>query len=204
MNTRSYDVIIIGGGIVGVCSAWFLAKAGKRVAVVEKGGIAGEQSSRNWGSIRSQARPPAETPIMLDALEFWKSIESELGESVEWCQQGQMLMAYDEGKLEALAETIPNSKAHGIPSRLLNKSEIREVLPHFKNNEAIGALFNPLDGCAEPEIAVPAIARGIARLGVDIFEHTAAFEIETSGGAISGVQTELGLIKEEAVVVARA
>ena len=64
--SRVYDVVVIGGGIVGASAAWFLSKAGKRVALVEKGRIAGEQSSRNWGSIRVQGRDRAEIPLMLD------------------------------------------------------------------------------------------------------------------------------------------
>ena len=61
------DVVVIGGGVIGVCTALFLAEAGKRVVLLEKGRIAGEQSSRNWGWIRQQGRDPDEIPIMAEA-----------------------------------------------------------------------------------------------------------------------------------------
>ena len=69
---KSADVVVIGAGIIGVMSAWELAKTGLSVVVLEKGRVAGEQSSRNWGWIRSQGRDPAELPIMADAAAMWR------------------------------------------------------------------------------------------------------------------------------------
>ena len=74
------DVAVIGGGIIGVMTAWFLAKAGQRVVVCEKGRISGEQSGRNWGWVRQQGRDPAELPIMVEALRMWPQLAIETGE----------------------------------------------------------------------------------------------------------------------------
>ncbi|MEX0371104.1 MAG: FAD-dependent oxidoreductase, partial [Tateyamaria sp.] len=68
------DVVVIGGGVIGVCTALYLAEAGKRVVLLEKGRIAGEQSSRNWGWIRQQGRDPDELPIMVDANRLWRDL----------------------------------------------------------------------------------------------------------------------------------
>ncbi|MGB0507505.1 MAG: NAD(P)/FAD-dependent oxidoreductase, partial [Pikeienuella sp.] len=200
--TKSYDAVIIGGGIVGVSAAYFLAKAGKKVALVEKGRIAGEQSSRNWGAVRAQGRDRAEIPLMLDCIEIWKNLEQELGETVDWRQQGQMLVAYDQRHLNRLEGLIPTAKEFGIPSKILTKAEIHETLPHFRSDKCIGALFNPLDGCAEPEKAAPALARGAKRHSAKIYEYCAANEIETTNGVVSGVETEIGFLKCDAVVLA--
>ncbi len=159
----SFDVVIIGGGIVGSSAAYFLSKAGQRVAMVEKGRIAGEQSSRNWGAVRVQGRHRAEVPIMLDSLEIWKELKTELGECVNFTQQGQMLVAYGHKQLAGFEETLTVAKEFGIPSRILTPGEIHDLLPHYRSETCVGALFNPLDGCAEPELAAPAIARGAAR-----------------------------------------
>ena len=67
---KDTDVVVIGGGVIGVCTALFLAEAGKRVVLLEKGRIAGEQSSRNWGWIRQQGRDPDEIPIMAEAKQI--------------------------------------------------------------------------------------------------------------------------------------
>ncbi|HEY0275183.1 MAG TPA: FAD-dependent oxidoreductase, partial [Paenirhodobacter sp.] len=73
------DAVIIGGGVAGVMTAYFLALAGKRVVLCEKGRIAGEQSSRNWGWIRQQGRDPAELPIAMEALRLWEGFAAQLG-----------------------------------------------------------------------------------------------------------------------------
>ena len=62
------DVIVIGAGIAGICAAWYLNKAGLRVVVCEKGVVAGEQSSRNWGWIRQQGRAAEELPMMISSI----------------------------------------------------------------------------------------------------------------------------------------
>lgn len=199
---RAYDVVVIGGGIVGASAAYFLTKAGRRVALVEKGRIAGEQSSRNWGAIRVQGRNRVEIPLMLDCIDIWRNLESELGESVDWTQQGQMLVAYDEKHLARLEALIPTAKEFGIPSRILSNKEVHEVLPHYSSQNCLGAMFNPLDGCAEPEKVTPALARAAKRHGAELFEYCAATEIETTNGTVVGVETETGLLNCETVVLA--
>ena len=65
------DVVVLGGGVVGVMTAWHLAERGLSVVLCEKGRVAGEQSSRNWGWIRQQGRDFAELPIMMESLALW-------------------------------------------------------------------------------------------------------------------------------------
>ena len=93
------DVVVIGGGIIGVMSAWFLAKRGLSVVLLEKGRIAGEQSSRNWGWIRQQGRDPAELPIMIEARRIWKGLEAECGEDLGLRQGGVLYLARDAAEL---------------------------------------------------------------------------------------------------------
>ena len=75
---ESVDVVIIGGGVIGISTAWFLATQGISVLVCEKGRVAGEQSSRNWGWIRQQARDPAELPIAIYSINSWEALSREL------------------------------------------------------------------------------------------------------------------------------
>ncbi len=198
----SHDVVIVGGGIVGTTAAYFLSRQGKSVALLEKGQIAGEQSSRNWGSVRVQGRHAEEVPIMLDSLNIWRSAETQLGESVDWRQNGQMLVAYDEPHLAQLEATVLEQRRFGIPSRILGPREIKQTLPYFEGTGCVGAMFNPEDGCAEPQKAAPAFGRAAVRAGVAMFTHCAALGIETRAGAVCGVQTERGLFKAETVVLA--
>jgi glycine/D-amino acid oxidase-like deaminating enzyme len=197
-----YDTIVVGGGIVGASAAYYLAKTGQRVALLDKGRVAGEQSSRNWGAVRAQGRNRTEIPMMLDSIEIWKGIEAELGESIDWCQNGQMLIAYDENHLAQLEALLPTAKEFGIPSRILSPSEINQTLPYYQGINCRGALFNPLDGCAEPEKAAPAFARGAKKHGCDVLEYCAVNNIDMEGGSVTGVISETGRLKADNVVLA--
>ena len=76
------DVVIIGGGIVGVSTAWFLARQGVQVALCEKGHVAGEQSGRNWGWVRQQGRDAREMPMIIASLNIWRGLAEAIGEDV--------------------------------------------------------------------------------------------------------------------------
>ena len=85
------DVVVIGAGIAGTATAYYLAKGGSKVIVCEKGEIAGEQSSRNWGFVRQQGRDPAEIPLMMESNNIWRGLERELNADLEWLQAGNMV-----------------------------------------------------------------------------------------------------------------
>ena len=87
------DVVIIGGGIIGVSTAWFLARQGVNVVLCEKGHIAGEQSSRNWGWVRQQLRDTREMPMIVESLRIWRTLAEETGEDVGFREQGVMVAA---------------------------------------------------------------------------------------------------------------
>ena len=90
------DVVVIGGGVIGVCTAFNLAKQGVRVLLCEKGRVAGEQSSRNWGWIRQLGRDPAELPIMMESRKIWQSLTAEVGEDIGYREQGIIYLASSE------------------------------------------------------------------------------------------------------------
>ncbi|RWD52286.1 MAG: FAD-binding oxidoreductase [Mesorhizobium sp.] len=200
--TPRFDTVVIGGGIVGTTAAYYLAKAGKRVALVEKGRINGEQSSRNWGAIRTQGRDRSEIPMMLDCLDIWRGIETELGESVDWRQQGQMRVIYDDSMRARSEAFMPVAREFGLTTQLLTPREVAEMLPHYDARDCQGALFTPTDGNAEPEKAAPAFARGAVRFGATILEHTAARAIDLWNERVCGVETEHGRLACDTVVLA--
>ena len=90
------DIVVIGGGVIGVMTAWFLAERGFRVTLCEKGRIAGEQSSRNWGWVRQQGRDPAELPIMVESLRIWERLAQEFGDALGFRRTGVMYLANTE------------------------------------------------------------------------------------------------------------
>ncbi|MDX8507271.1 NAD(P)/FAD-dependent oxidoreductase [Mesorhizobium captivum] len=201
MSSR-FDTVVIGGGIVGTAAAYYLAKAGKRVALVEKGRINGEQSSRNWGAVRTQGRDPSEIPMMLDCLKIWRSIETELGENIDWRQQGQMRVIYDDAMRERSESFMPIAREFDLTTRLLSSSEVADLLPHYNAQDCRGALFTATDGNAEPEKVAPAFARAAKRLGATVMEFTAALSIDVWNGVVAGVASEQGRLGCETVVLA--
>ena len=195
------DVIVIGGGIIGVMTAWELSKKGHKVILLEKGRIAAEQSSRNWGWIRAQGRDPAELPIMVEAASMWRQMAREIGEDIGLRQSGVAYLANKSDDIGGYEAWLPHAKAAGVDSRILTSKETQDLLPDA-TAQWTGALWTPTDMRAEPWVAVPALARVAARDGVTIIEGCAVRLLDIAAGRIAGVVTELGRIKTASVVLA--
>ncbi|NDV01211.1 NAD(P)/FAD-dependent oxidoreductase [Pseudoroseicyclus tamaricis] len=195
------DVAIIGGGIIGICTALFLARAGLRPVVLEKGRVAAEQSSRNWGWIRTQGRDPAELPIAMEARRLWAELARQSGEDIGLRQSPVTYLARKARELEDFAEFAALAKAHGLDTRLLDAAETRAFMPGMSRGY-LGAMTTPSDMRAEPWLAVRALARLAVREGAVIREHCAARGLDMAAGRVAGVWTEAGLLRADAVLVA--
>jgi len=195
------DVVIIGGGIVGASTAWFLAKLGVRVVLCEKGHIAGEQSGRNWGWVRVQGRDEREIPMMLESLKIWDSFRDETGEDTGFVRRGCYFAARTDKEMRSFEDWVRVAKDFDIDSRMLSGSEIRAYARGSAVNWS-GAVCTKSDGRAEPEKATQAFARAAARAGATILTSCAVRGIESSGGVVSAVVTEHGTIKATTVVCA--
>jgi glycine/D-amino acid oxidase-like deaminating enzyme len=205
MSGRTLDlrpeVVVIGGGVAGVSSAYFLAKAGVPVVLCEKGRIAGEQSSRNWGWIRKQGRDPRELPAAILALRLWEEIAGEIGADIGWHKGGVTYLAETEGELAPFETWLPHARDHQLDSRLLSAAETDTLLGQNGRRFA-GALFTPSDARAEPARAVPALARAAERAGARIVEGCAVRSLDRAAGKVSAVLTERGAIPCRAVILA--
>ncbi len=198
----SADVVVIGAGIAGIMVALELVERGLKVAVVEKGEVAAEQSSRNWGWCRQMGRDPREIPLILESLKLWGGMNVRVNAETGFKTCGIAYLCKDE------EETARNefwlntyAKPAGIDSRILTSGKLNTAVPgaspHFE-----AALYTPSDGRAEPFIAVPAMARAVQAKGGQVFTNCAARGIETEAGRVSAVVTEHGTIKCRAAVLA--
>jgi glycine/D-amino acid oxidase-like deaminating enzyme len=197
----SADVVIIGGGIVGVSTAWFLANQGIDVALCEKGHIAGEQSGRNWGWVRQQLRDTREMPMIVESLKIWRTLAEDIGEDVGFHEQGILIAARTEKEARDYQDWIKTSDEHGVETRFIEGGELA-ALVRGSTVSWKGALYTPSDGRAEPHKAAPAIARASRRKGVKILTACAVRGIETEGGRVSAVVTEHGTIRTSTVLCA--
>ncbi len=195
------EVLVIGGGIAGVTTAYYLAAAGVPVVLCEKGRIAGEQSSRNWGWIRKQGRAPKEIPAIIRALRLWEDIAHKVDEDIGWKIGGVTFVAETAGDLADFEAWLPHAKAHQLDTRMLSIDEtdrlLRQDSRRFK-----GGMTTPSDARAEPAKAVPAIARAASAEGAVILEQCAVRTVERAAGRVKGVVTEQGPIACNAVVLA--
>lgn len=201
LPTRT-DVVVIGGGIMGAATAYELAGKGASVVLLEKGRVGGEQSGRNWGWTRQQARDEDELPLMQASIRRWAQLETELGADIEWTQAGNLALARDPARIRFFEQWIKLAEAAGLDTRLIDETQIkRDHLPQLAGSW-LGAMYTPSDGHAEPALATRAFGDGARRRGVVVAEGTAVERILVDGKRVTGVQTERGRVEAGTVVVA--
>lgn len=197
----SADVAIIGGGIIGVSTALFLAEQGIRTVLCEKGVIAGEQSSRNWGWCRTMGRDPREIPLMMESIRLWRGMNERVNAETGFRQTGTLYICPDEQTFAKREAWLPHAREHGVDSVLLRGNEVNHLLEGSADNW-LGALYTPGDGVAEPSMAVPAMALAARRQGATILTGCAVRGIDLAAGRVAGLITERGRIACSRVVLA--
>lgn len=199
---EAVDAVVIGAGIVGVSAAWFLLKQGLSVALVEKGAVGGEQSSRNWGYCRQQGRDPKELPLILESMRIWRGLDAEIGAETGFAQAGVIYVAETEAQMAGYERWATVAQDYQLDTRTVPRSGLADLLPQAKTDGWAGALWTPSDGRAEPARAAPAIARAVRRDGGSVLTGCAVRGLETQAGRLSAVVTEHGTIRCQAAVLA--
>ncbi|MES0868850.1 NAD(P)/FAD-dependent oxidoreductase [Pseudovibrio sp. SCP19] len=195
------DVLIIGGGIIGVCTAYYLAKKGVSVTLCEKGRVAGEQSSRNWGWIRQQGRDEPEIPLSIEARHLWAQLSKETGEDLGYSATGVYYLAEKHEDLENFEKFVELGRKYDLDTCMISRAQVHEDIKG-KEGRWIGGMHTASDGRAEPGQATLGIAKAAQRLGAVICENTAVRTLVKSGGNVVGAVTEQGEIKAGQVMLA--
>lgn len=197
----NYDVVVVGGGITGLAAAWELSKLGLSVCVLEKGRVGEEQSSRNWGLTRQQARHPAELPIATDAIRRWERLSEDLGEGFEWRRSGTLRLTADPKDIAGLTDWIQIGDRAGVKTEILQSDAVRRLVPYIESEGRTG-FFTPSDGNVEPQTVVDAYRDALASRGVAIHESTAVTEICRAAGRVVSVRASQESYSTSKVVVA--
>lgn len=197
----SVDVVVVGGGVIGISTALFLAKRGVSVLVCEKGRVAGEQSSRNWGWIRQQGRDAAELPIVIDSINTWETLAPELDTDIGFTRRGVLSVAESDEEMANHEAWLEIAAQHQLDTRMLSAHEVDDLVKD-KPGQWKGGMYTPSDGRAEPFKAVPALARALRNAGVLVRENCAVRSVETHAGRVCGVVTEEGRVSAQSVVCA--
>jgi glycine/D-amino acid oxidase-like deaminating enzyme len=197
----STHVVVIGGGIVGTFAALTLADRGIPVVLCEKGYIACEQSSRNWGWCRQAGRDAREMPLIVQSLQLWRDMDRLTESDTGFRECGVLYVGESEADEARFTAWADMAKPYDIGTRIVRGAELGALMPGASRTFACG-LHVPTDGCAEPQRAAPAIARAAQRKGAIVAAHCAVRGIERLGGRAAAVITERGRIACDAVILA--
>lgn len=197
----STTVVIIGGGIIGLTAALNLAERDIPVVLLEKGRLAGEQSSRNLGWIRKTSRHDEDVPLARAADRLWADMAERTGSDVGYRASGIMFLSRTPEQLAVHEAWLDSVSPHSLDSRLLSAADIDRLVPGGQRQWA-GGIYTPSDGRAEPTLAAGAIARAAIARGAVIIEECAVHTLAMAGGRVSGVHTEKGEIVAEQVLLA--
>ncbi len=198
---RRADVVIIGAGIIGVAAALTIAQRGHSVAVIDKGHVGCEQSSRNWGWVRTAGRDPREIPLVMESQRLWADLNRVTGAETGLRKAGILYLCESEREVGHYEAWLKDAAQYQVGSHMLDAAGLERVLPGASAN-FLGAMYTPDDCKAEPALAAPAIARAAMAAGATIHEGCAARAVERKAGRVSGVVTEKGVIACDSVVVA--
>ena len=197
----SADVVVIGGGIIGVTSAMYLAERGMSVVVLEKGQVGCEQSSRNWGWCRQAKRDPREFDLIRESLKLWRGLSKHVGSDTGFRTAGILFAARDEATEQKFSAWTREAAGSGIEATVARGAEVAKLLPGDASPPP-AALYCASDGRAEPQQAASAIALAARRAGARIYTSCAARGIESAAGRVVSVVSERGPIACTSVVVA--
>jgi glycine/D-amino acid oxidase-like deaminating enzyme len=198
---KSADAVVIGGGIIGVFTAYYLARSGLRVALVEKGSIGAEQSSRNWGWCRQQNRDARELPLATKSLDLWEQFAADTGENTGFRRCGLFYLSNDEQEIAGWARWRDFARTVDVTTHMLDSAAATER-GRATGRTWKGGVFSPTDGIADPARAAPAVARAIMKLGSSVHQNCAARGLEMEAGRVSGVVTESGVIRTKIAILA--
>ena len=201
MAVDSAEVVVIGGGVSGLSSAYFLARAGKDVVVVEKGTVGGEASGRSGGMISERVDEPPLIPLAVESLRLWPTLDDELGYPTEFTHQGRLQVAVMEEEMGDIISERDQAQRRGITVDLLDTSEIRDMIPWI-SDRTLGGTFFPNGGHANPQRSVQAFAWAFQDMGGRLYQNTAVTEMRVVDGRVSSVETTAGAIEADVVVSA--
>lgn len=204
MKTTS-DVLIIGSGINGSAAAYYLAKSGVDVTVLEGASvIGGGGSSRNGGGVRQSGRDSRELPYVMWGIEnLWPTLSEELDADTEYTQKGNLRLGKTQAHLDKLAQLAQSAGKVGLDVRMIDAMEAREINPYL-SEEVAGASWCPTDGHANPLKTTLAFYRAARRLGARFYTNAIVERIEKVHGRARKVVLKNGMVFEADCIIVAA
>jgi sarcosine oxidase subunit beta len=206
----TYDVVIIGAGIHGLATAYYLAKQGiTNIAVVDRWYMGSGGSGRNTAIIRSNYRTPEGIAFYDESVKIYEQLGAELNFNLLFSQHGHMTLAHNNTGVNGLRVRAENNELLGVDSRIIWPDEIQRLVPAMDVGKTsrypiLAALYHPPGGIIRHDAVVWGYARAADRLGVQIHPLTEVQDIDVEHGRVAAVHTSRGIIKTRTVVNATA
>jgi sarcosine oxidase subunit beta len=203
----SYDVVVVGGGVHGLATAFYLAKNHgiTNVAVLDKGYIGSGGSGRNTAIIRSNYLTPEGIRFYDRSVKLYETLSADLNFNAMFAQRGHLTLAHNDSSLRTMHWRAEVNKLEGVDSEVIGPDEIKKLVPFMDTSEDVrypilGALYHPPGGIIRHDAVVWGYARGADAHGVQIHQNTEVTGIDVVDGRVEGVKTNQGDIATSVVV----
>jgi len=201
MSRFDPKIVIIGGGIIGVSTAYFLAKRGQRdVILLERDLLAQASTGLCVGGIRQQFSHPANILLSQETIRQLRDFEREFHTKIDFHQAGYLFLTTEQSTWEAFGECVKIQRRYEVPVEVLSPEEVKHRWPYLEVKNLKGGIFGPEDGYVDPYDVTMAIAKKTRKMGIPLLERTEVTDIHLENGRISGVETSQGLISSKVVV----
>jgi len=196
-------VVIIGGGIMGVSTAYQLAAAGVvGVVLVERDVLGSGSTSKAAGGVRAQFSDPVNIQLGLRSLRTFETFAEQFGQEIDLHQVGYLFLLDSPGQVRSFERAVEIQNELGVPSRMISPTEAAQLSPLITTDGLLAAAFSPTDGHCTPESVVLGYATAARRLGARLVPHCPVSGIATAGGRVTAVITERGSVRTGTVICA--
>jgi sarcosine oxidase subunit beta len=186
MNNTA-DVIIIGGGIIGTATGYYLTKKGLKVYLLEKDYLSAGSTGRCIGGIRQQFSTQLSIKVAMASMKKFEHLHEELGQDVEFHQGGYLFLAHDEDKKRAYMTLIELQQKMGLDVDYIDVEEIKKLVPGINTDDLLGGAYCATDGQANPFLCVDGYAKGIRKNGA-VLDHKEVVAIQVTNNKVKAVK----------------
>lgn len=184
------SVIVIGGGIIGLSSAYYLASNGCSVTLFERDTLGMGSTARSAGGIRAQFQTPVNVELSVESKRVWASFEDRFGVDIAYRKTGYLFLARTDEGAETFRNSVDMQQSRGAESVYLDPEDAVEHCPGLRADVFAGATYNPDDGFADPNLAVQGYADAARAAGVEIRTGTAITDVLVDGDEVVGVEAD--------------
>ena len=185
MNNAS-DVIVIGGGIIGCATGFYLSKKGLKVYLLEKDYLTAGSTGRCIGGIRQQFSTRLSIKVAMESMKKFKDMAEELGQDVEFHQGGYLFLAHSEDKKITYLKLIELQQSMGLDVEYISIDDIKKIVPGISTDDLLGGAYCPSDAQANPFLCIDGYAKGIRKNGA-VLPCKEVTRINIKGGKVTSI-----------------